>query len=136
MRILIAEDDRTSCEYLSGVLSAYGECDTVFNGLEALDAYIMAMRDFRNYDLICLDVMMPKVDGVSVLKAIRDYEAQMGVIPTRRSKIMIISALAETRHLQSAINHGCDAYVMKPIEVDMLIETLKKMGLIKGGEDR
>lgn len=57
-------------------LSQYGECDIVVDGMEALDAYLIAIKEEDPYDLICLDIMMPKVDGVKVLKAIRDFEVQ------------------------------------------------------------
>ena len=63
LKILIAEDDLISRKFLSKFLSQYGECDIVVDGLEAIDAYMLAMREKKPYDLICLDIMMPKLDG-------------------------------------------------------------------------
>lgn len=45
------------------ILSKYGECDTV-DGLEAVDAFMLAQKENKPYDLVCLDIMMPKLDGV------------------------------------------------------------------------
>jgi two-component system chemotaxis response regulator CheY len=130
MRILIAEDDLTSRKFLFKFLSQYGECDLVVDGLEALDAFLISMKDKKPYDLICLDIMMPKVDGVKVLKHIRDLETQKGILPDKRSKIIMTTALAEAGFVQNAFEIGCDAYAAKPIDTEKFIEVLKKLELI------
>ncbi len=130
MKILIAEDDLTSRKFLFKVLSQYGECDLVVDGLEALDAYLLAHKEAKPYDLICLDIMMPKVDGVKVLKNIRDLEAQKGIPQEKRAKIIMTTALAETQYVQNAFDIGCDAYAAKPIDIAKLTEVLTNLGLI------
>ena len=134
MRILIAEDDLTSRKFLSKFLSKYGECDMVVDGLEALDAFIMSINDKKPYDLICLDIMMPKVDGVKVLKNIRDLEIQKGIAPEKRSKVIMTTALAETQLVQNAFSIGCDAYAAKPIDITRFVQVLKNLGLINEKE--
>lgn len=131
MRILIAEDDLASRKFLSGFLSKYGQCDIVVDGLEALDAYLMSLKDNNPYDLICLDIMMPKVDGVKVLKAIRDLETQKGLLPEKRAKIIMTTALAEADYVKNAFEIGCEAYAAKPIDTVKLLEVIKKLGLIQ-----
>lgn len=131
MKILIAEDDMVSRKFLSKFLSQYGECDMVIDGLEALDAYMMSIKEKEPYDLICLDIMMPKVDGVKVLKAIRDLELQKGVLPENRVKIIMTTALAEAQYVQTAFEYGCEAYASKPIDTKKFQEVLLKLGLIK-----
>ncbi len=130
MKILIAEDDSTSRQFLFKFLSRYGECDLVIDGLEALDAYLMSFKENTPYDLICLDIMMPKVDGVKVLKAIRDFEAQKGIPPEKRTKVFIITALAESQYVRNAFEIGCEAYASKPIDIEKLTDAIKKLGLI------
>jgi len=76
MRILIAEDDYASRKFLYKFLSAYGECDITIDGIEAVDAFMLALDEGKPYDLVCLDIMMPKLDGTRALKAIRDVEKQ------------------------------------------------------------
>lgn len=131
MRILIAEDDLTSRKFLSKFLSQYGECDVVVNGIEALDAYLISVKENEPYDVICLDIMMPKVDGVKVLKAIRDFEKQRGLLPEKRVKIIMITALADTEYVHKAFDLGCEAYAAKPIDTDKLVEVMKKLDIIK-----
>ncbi|WP_099468753.1 response regulator [Konateibacter massiliensis] len=131
MRILVAEDDFVSRKFIYKVLSQYGECDLVVDGLEALDAFLMSMKDKNPYQLICLDIMMPKVDGVKVLKNIRDYEEQKEVEPENRSKIIMTTALAETQFVQEAFEIGCNAYAAKPIDIGKFEEVLEKLGITK-----
>ena len=134
MKILIAEDDPASRKYLFKLLSKYGECDLVIDGLEAIDAFMMSVKDESAYDLICLDIMMPKVDGVRALKAIRDLEKQKGIIPENQSKIIMTTVLAESDFVQSAFDNGCDAYISKPIDANKLIGVILELGLIKDKE--
>ena len=130
MRVLIAEDDLVSRKFLNDFLSKYGVCDIVVDGLEALDAFLLSVKDEKPYDLICLDIMMPKVDGVKVLKTIRDLETQKGLLPEKRSKIVMTTALAEADFVQKAFEIGCDAYAAKPIDTLKLLEVLKKLNLV------
>jgi two-component system chemotaxis response regulator CheY len=131
MRILIAEDDLVSRQFLFKFLSQYGECDVTLNGLEALDAYLLATKDNQPYDLICLDIMMPKVDGVKVLKTVRELEKQQGILPEQRVKVIMITALAETQYVQTAFEIGCEAYAAKPVDTQKLVDVMKKLGLTK-----
>ncbi len=130
MRILIAEDDLISRKFLSKFLSQYGECDITVDGIEAIDAYLMALKEEQPYDLICLDIMMPKVDGVKVLKTIRDLEKQQGLSDEQRVKVIMITALAETQYVQQAFELGCQAYAAKPIDTAKLVEVMRKLELI------
>ncbi|EHQ87956.1 response regulator [Desulfosporosinus youngiae] len=130
MKILIAEDDLASRKFLSKFLAKYGEVDLVVDGLEALDAYLMSLKE-TPYDLICLDIMMPKVDGVKVLKAIREYEAKRGVSQQERVNVIMTTALAETDFVKKAFDVGCEAYAAKPIDTNKLLEVMRKLGLIE-----
>lgn len=134
MKILIAEDDLASRKFLFKFLSQYGECDFVVDGLEALDAFLISLKERKPYDLICLDIMMPKVNGVKVLKSIRDLETQRGILPEKRSKIIMTTALAETDYVQNAFEIGCDAYIAKPIDTTKLVEILINLKLIVPNE--
>lgn len=131
MKILIAEDDLASRRFLSKFLTQYGEVDLVVDGLEALDAYLIAIKENDPYNLICLDIMMPKVDGVKVLKVIRDYEVKQGILPEKRVKAIMTTALAETDYVNQAFDIGCEAYAAKPIDTNKMREVLKKLGLIE-----
>jgi len=129
-RILIVEDDMVSRRFLSKFLSHYGDCDLVVDGLEAIDAYLLAEKDGAPYELICLDVMMPKIDGIRVLKTIRDLEKQNGIEENKRCKIIMTTVLGETDVVQSAFDYGCNAYASKPLDLTKLTAVLGKIGFI------
>ena len=131
MRILIAEDDMASRKFLYEFLSEYGECEIVVDGMEALDAYLISIKENKPYDLICLDIMMPKVDGVKVLKAIKDFEKQRGVSANDQVKIIMLTALDDTEYVQKAFDLGCAAYATKPIDTDKLVQVMKELDIIK-----
>jgi len=130
MRILIAEDDLTSRIFMKKFLSKYGECDVAVNGLEALDAYLAALKEKKPYNLICLDVMMPKLDGLKALKAIRDIEQRKGITEKDKTKIIMTTALNDKTTIQNAYDAGCEAYAWKPIEIDKFVIVMGKLGLI------
>lgn len=130
MKILIAEDDPASRKFISQFMTSYGTCDVTVDGMEAIEAFLLGLESQQPYDLICLDVMMPKIDGVKALKAIRELEDIRGIGDTKRVKIIITTALGETNYVMSAFNSGGEAYVNKPIELDKLEEAMKKLELI------
>jgi len=71
MKTLVVEDDFTSRLLLQTILKAYGECHVAADGTEALAAFLEAERTEQPYQLICLDIMMPDLDGKEVLRSIR-----------------------------------------------------------------
>lgn len=130
MKILIAEDDLISRRVITKLLSTYGECDVTVDGIEAIDAFVIALDSGKPYDLICLDVMMPMVDGIKALLTIRQMENARRIEEVKRAKIIVVTALGETKYVKSAFETGMEAYVNKPIEVNNIEEAMKKLGLI------
>lgn len=130
MKTLLAEDDFASRKFMDKFLSKYGECDVTVDGEEAVDAFMMALEDEEPYDLVCLDVMMPVMDGYQVLKAIRNIEAEKGISKEDRVKIIMTTALNEERNVKTAFELGCEAYSGKPIDINKFEQVLKKLKLI------
>lgn len=130
MRILIAEDDFASRKFMLRFLSKFGECDVTVDGVEAVDAFLMALDNDEGYDLVCLDIMMPALDGYQALKAIRDIETERKIPEEKRSKIIMTTALNEGRNVTKAFELGCVAYAGKPIDQDKFENVLRKLELI------
>lgn len=131
MRVLIAEDDLASRKFIYKFLSAYGDCDLTVDGMEAVDAFMMALSEEEPYDLVCLDIMMPKLDGIKALKAIREIEKQKGIPIQSRVKVIMTTALNDKTTVFNTFETGCEAYASKPIDTRKFIEVLQKLGLIK-----
>lgn len=130
MKILIAEDDFASRMFLYKFLSGYGECDLTVDGIEAVEAFLMAHDGGSPYDLICLDIMMPKVDGIKALKAIRDIEKQKGIEEVNSVKVIMTTALNDTDSVHNSFEAGCEVYASKPIDTVKFVDVMKKLDLI------
>jgi two-component system, chemotaxis family, chemotaxis protein CheY len=130
MRVLIAEDDFASRMFLFKFLSNYGQCDLTVDGIEAVEAFLMAHDTHEPYDLICLDIMMPKVDGIKALKAIRDIEKQKGIPEEESVKVIMTTALNDTESVHNSFNAGCEVYASKPIDTTKFIDVMKKLNLV------
>lgn len=131
MKILIVEDDLSSRRFLYKFMSDYGDCDITVDGIEALDAYMLALDDKEPYDLICIDIMMPKVDGIKVLKTIRRIEEQKGIEEDKKATIIMTTALNEFDLVQNAYDSGCEAYATKPLDVKKLRSVMEKLNFSK-----
>lgn len=129
MRILIAEDDLVSRKFLSKVLAEYGDCDITVDGIEALEAFLLAWDEGNPYELICLDVMMPKLDGMKVLQTIRELEKERNVPEEKMAKIIMTTVLNDTENVMGAFQHGCQAYAAKPIDIEKFKNVLEKLGI-------
>ena len=105
MRVLIAEDDIASGKFLSKLLSRYGEVVLSTDGIEAVDEFVKSVTEGKEFDLVCLDIMMPRIDGYKALQSIRDAERKLGIPRISRCKVVMISALDEG--FDSRSFHSC-----------------------------
>lgn len=129
MRILIAEDDLASRKFLYKFLSTYGDCDMTVDGVEAVEAFRLAWDENRPYDLICLDIMMPNLDGYKALQVIRELELDRQLSSNQKAKIIMTTALNEPQNVYDAFDAGCEAYAAKPIDTEKLLEVIRRLGL-------
>ena len=130
MKSLIVEDDFTSRVLLQSVLSRYGECHIAVNGREAVQAFQDARNSGNDYDFICMDIVMPELDGQQALQQIRTLEHNAGVLPSWHVKVLMITALDDPKSVMGAFYQLCDAYLCKPIDVGKLQQHLRELGLV------
>lgn len=131
MKILLAEDDFVTRKFMRNFLSKYGECDVTVDGMEAVDAFMMAMEDDEPYDLVCLDVMMPVMDGYQALVGIRNIEKERNIPEEKMVKVIMTTALNDEKNVKMAFDLGCTIYSGKPINQERFEQALKKLGLIE-----
>ncbi|QWR77403.1 response regulator [Candidatus Magnetomonas plexicatena] len=131
-KILIADDDFSSRTLLQRFLEKYGDVDVTIDGAEAVMAFQTAIDATEPYGLICLDIMMPEVDGISALAHIRNKEKAMGITPENAVTIIMTTSLDPPLDLIDAFYKGvnrCDDYVTKPIDFQVLSDILLKYGI-------
>lgn len=130
MKKLIVEDDFTSRLLLQKLLAPYGETHIAVNGRKAVEACSLARAAGQPYDLICLDIMMPEMDGHSVLKAIHDQEEAAGLAASKRARVIMMTASATEQSVRMACRERCDGYMVKPIEKAKLLDLLRGLKLL------
>ncbi len=130
MRILIVEDDFTSRVLLQSFLSRYGESHIAVNGAEAVAAFATALQENHPYDLICMDIMMPEMDGQGAVKQIRELEEREGINSTQGVKIIMTTALDDPKSVFQAFKSLCDSYLVKPINTGELLSRMRDLRLL------
>lgn len=128
MKILIVEDDFISAKLLEKILSSYGTCKVAVNGTSAVEMIEKSFSDNSLYDLICLDIMLPEINGYDVLKHLRELEAQHNTSGT--IKVIMITALGDAENIKKSFGEKAEAYLVKPIFRDTLLEIIKRLELI------
>jgi len=115
MKLLIVEDEESLNKVLVKVLRKLGyTTDSAFDGEEAFDLYFE-----NNYDLVILDLNLPKVDGMEVLKVIREDNVDLPVL--------ILSARSEIHDKIQGLDEGANDYLTKPFHFDELAARVRAL---------
>ncbi len=130
MKALIAEDNPVSGKYFKKILSAFGECDIASDGNEAIHYFTAALEQKDPYDLICLDIIMPEMDGHAALKEIRQAEEKAGLERSEEAKVIMLTGVEDAKSVLESYKEGATAYLVKPVKKDQLIEEIRSFGLI------
>lgn len=116
MRILLAEDEKELSNALVAILKHNNySVDPVYNGADALDYGLSG-----NYDVIVLDIMMPKMDGIKVLEQLR----QQGI----HTPVLLLTARTEVEDRILGLDKGADDYLSKPFAMGELLARIRAMG--------
>lgn len=121
LQMLLVEDDFASRLLLQTFLSRFGDCHIAVNGAEAVDAFRSAWERGERYDLICMDIMMPGMDGIEAVRQVRAIEGAGGVLSTHGAKIIMTTAVDDIREVGRSYHELCDAYLVKPIDLARLL---------------
>ena len=133
MKSLVVEDEFVARCVLQRFLARYGECDVAVDGDEAIGAVTQAIANAASYDLICLDIGLPKLDGQGVLERIRTLEMGQGVQLGHGCRVIMITIATASDQVMGAFRGGADAYLTKPISLDSLTRELQSLRLIPAG---
>lgn len=131
MKILVVDDEFTSRRIMQALLSRYGTCDMAADGDEAVAAFKRAWAEGKPYDLIALDIQMPKMNGQDVLAKIRAIEEQKDILGLAGVKIIMATAMEDSRNVLGAFRSQCDDYVIKPVDEESLSKAMKNLGLYR-----
>lgn len=129
-RVLLCEDSAQDVELTLNALAGYNISNSVEvarDGAEALDYLYKrgryAGRDNGNPVLILLDLKMPKVDGLEVLRAVKS-DPKLRAIP-----VVVLTSSREEQDVVHSYELGVNAYVVKPVEFDKFVGAVRELGL-------
>lgn len=128
MRILIAEDDETCSLVLASMFKPYGSTMVVEDGESLIREFARGLAQQQPFDLICLDIMMPGLDGQACLRCIRAIEQGFGRVGGAGTKILMTTGLDAPESILAAFRSQCEGYLVKPIERAKLTAQLTSLG--------
>jgi CheY-like chemotaxis protein len=134
LHFLVVEDDVVAQEFLRSFLAKFGECDAVKDGLEAILAFSERYNGDPSilYDLVCIDINMPRMGGLLCSRTIRGIEQEQNLSQGfRKTPIIITSTVNDPSCIIKACKEcGADHYFIKPLDLKKLTSKMIKFGLI------
>ncbi|MGD8991843.1 MAG: response regulator [Desulfobacterales bacterium] len=129
MRVLVIDDDKPTRQLLKEMVSKIGACETADSGKKAIAAFVEAWQDWRPFDLILLDILMPEMNGSQVLSKIRELEKEKQVPEKLKVKIVMVSGVSEKETVMACLRDGCDDFLVKPLESQSLLKKIRNFRL-------
>jgi two-component system, chemotaxis family, chemotaxis protein CheY len=131
MRSLVVEDDRISCQVIEKMVSRYGSSDVAVDGQQALELFRQALDSDSPYDLVLMDIMIPEVDGLQSVLAMRQIETSLKLPLSRRVKVIMTTALDDPRTIMKALYESdANSYLVKPVRMQALEAELRSLKLV------
>ena len=129
MKILIVDDEAVSRTKLEAIFEEFGECQAVASGQEAMIAVQKALAEDAPFDLITMDVGMPGMDGTETLYEIRKLEKSAWEFTRSKARIVMITGKKDRDCLITCVQAGCDDYLLKPFDPDVVVQRLMALNL-------
>ena len=129
IRVLVVDDGPANRQALCNQLEPFGECDTAEDGEEALAKVFAAYEEDRPYDLVCLDIEMPKKNGQETLEDIRRIEDDRGILLGDGVRVLMTTSVNSPKRIMQAFKEQCDGYLVKPVQKEKLLRQLDLLGI-------
>lgn len=128
LRILIVDDSRYQRQMVQSCLEGLGPCLQAADGLAGVALFGEALARGEPFDLVVMDILMPRLDGHTALSRIRTLEERAGR-PGRTRAIMLSSLDDPQNMLRAQFEEGAGAYLTKPFDPAALLEALRALDL-------
>lgn len=136
MKILIVDDSKYQRYLIDLALAKFGQCDQASDGEEAVTLYKAALEQGEPYQLVLMDILMPRMDGHEAVRRIGALQQTAALPEESRSKIVMLSSLDDpVNMMQAQFEDGAHAYLTKPFDERVLTETLASLGLTEAPID-
>ncbi len=130
MKTLIVDDERVSRTKLKLIMENFGQCEAVELGKDALAVFHHAHFINKPFNLIMLDINLPEMDGIMILSEIRRAEKYLNIPKSQQAIILMVTSYGDKDRIVACAQSGCDDYIVKPFNDDIIRQKLNKLGLI------
>ena len=116
MRFAIVDDNELDIENVKNKVKEWGECrgiDTTFLEFDSAETFLFSYEDVKNYDVLLLDICMPKLSGIEVLMELQNKSIN--------TKILVVTVHDEFSYLKKAIYNGAAGYILKDSDFDQFL---------------
>ena len=127
MRSLVVDDELVSRKKMQKIMEGFGESRAVDSGMAAINAVISSWKDNAPYDVITLDISMPDMSGIEVLGKIRLLEQKRPDPKPPKLRIIMVTSHSDKENVVNALKGGCDDYVAKPFDKEVMAGKLRKL---------
>ncbi len=128
INVLCVDDDAVSLNKMTAIMEELGDCQQSGTGKEAVAAFFKWMEAGHVFDLVTLDISLPDMEGIDVLRILRKIETDKGIAADKRAKIIMVTSHADKGRVLASLKAGCNDYIVKPFDVNILIEKIEKFG--------
>jgi len=128
IKILVVDDDWTNRKLMSACLKKVSNCDEADDGMLGIQKFQSALEAGEKYDLLFLDIIMPGINGIEVVKLIREIEGKFNIPGSDGVKIILCTSLDKTNSIADSLNSGYEGYLVKPISKGALFDEMEKFG--------
>lgn len=128
MKALVVDDCAVSTATISKLLKNYGTVETTDSGQAGLDLLSEAAKSDAPFDVLCVDINMPGMDGFELLKRLKGMPRETAQ-SDKTMKVFMTTGQNEIRLVLRAMEHGCSGYLVKPISEDNLATEMAKIGV-------
>ena len=128
MRVLVVEDDPSIRDMVEKFLAPVASCDLAEDGYAGIIAVEQALDRGEPYDLVCLDLVMPNMDGWEALRRIRAMEQSRNLFA--RVRVLILTARDSSANMRRFLTSSTsEGFLLKPFRKSELFEAIKALGL-------
>lgn len=127
MKVLIVEDDLSSFVYLEKLLPEGTESVRAADGEQALTLFKESIKSGSKFDVVFVDLLLPKIDGHEVLLNIREFEEQSEIKDSDSTPLVVVTSVDDPESLSFAKIAGCVDYLQKPIVKQAVNDVLERI---------
>ena len=130
MKTLIVDDELVSRTKLKLIMENFGQSEAVEHGRDAIAIFHHAHFINEPFSLIMLDINLPEIDGIMVLSEIRRAEKYLAIPKSQQAMILMVTSYGDKDRIVACAQSGCDDYIIKPFDDDIIRQKLVKLGVI------